>query len=178
MFWSCTGIQGLIVVLFWFVLCLCLEEQSCLQLLLHPSIIITYADYTNQYCVCVWSSTKMMIVKGACVFFSLETDEQVRAFAEKVFASETKDEDIREEVSLFGVADCPILNQELEHHLTVDDDIERRWGKTLQHVTTLKHALPGVYSFIKIPYMSKKCCGQLTIRPICVPSTNCCPKVA
>lgn len=91
---------------------------------IHPSsspMLITPISF-----VCVWSSTKMMIVKGACVFFSLETDEQVRAFAEKVFASETKDEDIREEVSLFGVADCPILNQELEHHLTVDDDIERR----------------------------------------------------
>ncbi|TSO77774.1 AMP deaminase 1 [Bagarius yarrelli] len=50
----------------------------------------------------------------------------MRAFAEKVFASETKDEDVREEISLFGVADCPILNQELAHHVTMYDDAERR----------------------------------------------------
>lgn len=50
----------------------------------------------------------------------------MRAFAEKVFASETKDEDVREEISIFGVADCPILNEELAHHVTMDDDAERR----------------------------------------------------
>lgn len=49
------------------------------------------------------------------------------AIAERVFASETKDEDIREEISLFDVTDdCPILNQELAQHVTDDDDLERR----------------------------------------------------
>lgn len=52
----------------------------------------------------------------------------MRAFAEKVFASETKDEDTREEISLFGVAECPILKHEMSHHVTMDDDLERRWG--------------------------------------------------
>ncbi|XDV49447.1 hypothetical protein PO909_018693 [Leuciscus waleckii] len=56
-----------------------------------------------------------------------ETDDRVRAIAERVFASETKDEDVREEISLFDVADdCPILNQELAYHVSEDDDIEKR----------------------------------------------------
>lgn len=59
-------------------------------------------------------------------FIALETDAHTRAFAEKVFASETKDEDVREEISLFGVSECPILNEELAHHVTMDDDAERR----------------------------------------------------
>ncbi|KAG5838840.1 hypothetical protein ANANG_G00227890 [Anguilla anguilla] len=42
----------------------------------------------------------------------------MRAFAEKVFASETKDEDTREEMSLFDVAeDCPIVQHQLTQHL-------------------------------------------------------------
>ncbi|KAI2661892.1 AMP deaminase 1 [Labeo rohita] len=56
-----------------------------------------------------------------------ETDDRTRAFAERVFASETKDDDVRDEISLFDVAeDCPILNQELAHHVTEDDDAEKR----------------------------------------------------
>lgn len=51
----------------------------------------------------------------------------MRAIAERVFASETKDEDVREEISMFDVAeDCPILNQELAHHVANDDDMEKR----------------------------------------------------
>ncbi|XP_035237912.1 AMP deaminase 1 isoform X2 [Anguilla anguilla] len=47
-----------------------------------------------------------------------KTDENMRAFAEKVFASETKDEDTREEMSLFDVAeDCPIVQHQLTQHL-------------------------------------------------------------
>lgn len=56
-----------------------------------------------------------------------ETDEQMRAFAEKVFACDSKDETVRDEVSLFDVAeDCPILNQEHHKHLSHDDNIEKR----------------------------------------------------
>ncbi|KAM4570670.1 AMP deaminase 1 [Fundulus diaphanus] len=56
-----------------------------------------------------------------------ETDDKMRAFAEKVFASETKDEQVRDEVSLFDVAeDCPILHQEMAHHLHADDNVEKR----------------------------------------------------
>lgn len=51
----------------------------------------------------------------------------MRAFAEKVFASETKDEQVRDEISLFDVAeDCPILHQEMAHHLHADDNAEKR----------------------------------------------------
>uniref|UniRef100_A0A668A6G8 AMP deaminase n=1 Tax=Myripristis murdjan TaxID=586833 RepID=A0A668A6G8_9TELE len=52
-----------------------------------------------------------------------ETDDKMRAFAEQVFASETKDENIRDEISMFDVADdCPILHHEMAHHLHTDDD--------------------------------------------------------
>lgn len=52
----------------------------------------------------------------------------MRAFAEKVFASETKDEHVRDEISMFDVADdCPILHQELAHHLHTEDNAEKRW---------------------------------------------------
>lgn len=51
----------------------------------------------------------------------------MRAFAERVFASETKDDDVRDEISMFDVADdCPILNQELAQHMVEDDDVEKR----------------------------------------------------
>lgn len=60
----------------------------------------------------------------------------MRAIAERVFASETKDEDVREEISLFDVADdCPILNQELAYHVAEDDDIEKRSVQLLFTVT-------------------------------------------
>ncbi|KAG7472716.1 hypothetical protein MATL_G00111810 [Megalops atlanticus] len=65
-----------------------------------------------------------------------ETDEHMRAFAEKVFASETKDEDIREEVSLFDVAeDCPIVHQQITHHLHEEsaESSEKR-KKRMQHI--------------------------------------------
>lgn len=56
-----------------------------------------------------------------------ETDDNMRAFAEKVFASETKDENMRDEISMFDVADdCPIIHNELAHHLHTDDDVEKR----------------------------------------------------
>ncbi|XP_071395187.1 AMP deaminase 1 isoform X1 [Centroberyx affinis] len=56
-----------------------------------------------------------------------KTDDKMRAFAEQVFASETKDEDTRDEISMFDVAeDCPILHHEMAHHLHTDDDAEKR----------------------------------------------------
>uniref|UniRef100_A0AAY4DVJ9 AMP deaminase n=1 Tax=Denticeps clupeoides TaxID=299321 RepID=A0AAY4DVJ9_9TELE len=64
---------------------------------------------------------------SSSVTLPAETDEHMRAFAEKVFASDAKDEDIREEISLFDVAeDCPILNQEHAMHVQADDDVEKR----------------------------------------------------
>ncbi|XP_061656584.1 AMP deaminase 1 [Syngnathoides biaculeatus] len=56
-----------------------------------------------------------------------ETDDKMRAFAEQIFASETKGEDIRDEISVFDVPeDCPILHHEMAHHLHADDDTEKR----------------------------------------------------
>lgn len=69
---------------------------------------------------CYWRDTLFLL----CL---TETDDKMRAFAEKVFASETKDENVRDEISMFDVAeDCPILHQELAHHLQADDDAEKR----------------------------------------------------
>lgn len=60
-----------------------------------------------------------------------ETDDKMRAFAEQVFASETKDENVRDEISMFDVAeDCPIMHTELAHHLHHDDNVEKRWEGT------------------------------------------------
>ena len=56
-----------------------------------------------------------------------ETDDKMRAFAERVFASETKDESVRDEISMFDIADdCPILHQEQAMHLDQDEDEEKR----------------------------------------------------
>lgn len=53
----------------------------------------------------------------------------MRAIAERVFASETKDESVRDEISMFDVPeDCPILQTEMAHHLHTDDDKEKRWA--------------------------------------------------
>lgn len=72
-----------------------------------------------------------------------ETDEHMRAFAEKVFASETKDENVRDEISMFDVADdCPILHHEMAHHLQVDEDCEKR-KKRLQRARNIAVHVPG-----------------------------------
>ncbi len=55
-----------------------------------------------------------------------------------MFASETKDDDVRDEISMFDVADdCPILNQELVYHVTEDDDEEKRSVYKLYNYITL-----------------------------------------
>lgn len=61
-----------------------------------------------------------------------ETDDKMRAFAESVFASETKGEDIRDEISMFDVPeDCPILQNEMAHHLHTEDNTEKRCEESL-----------------------------------------------
>ncbi|XP_063064756.1 AMP deaminase 1 isoform X2 [Engraulis encrasicolus] len=56
-----------------------------------------------------------------------DTDEATLAMAHKVFAADAKDEDKRDEESLFDVAeDCPILKQEHHDHVHHDDNIEKR----------------------------------------------------
>ncbi|KAG7332672.1 hypothetical protein KOW79_004506 [Hemibagrus wyckioides] len=74
----------------------------------------------------------------------------MRAFAEKVFASETKDEDVREEISIFGVADCPILNEELAHHVTMDDDAERRKKHILR-----SQQLEETPTYLEVPHFQR-----------------------
>nr|XP_040050013.1 AMP deaminase 1 isoform X1 [Gasterosteus aculeatus aculeatus] len=65
-----------------------------------------------------------------------KTDDKMRAFAEQVFASETKGEDVRDEISMFDVDDdCPIMHQEMAHHLHTEDDAEKR--KRHQHCRTM-----------------------------------------
>lgn len=48
----------------------------------------------------------------------LEIDEAMRSFAEKVFASEVKDEGGRQEISPFDVDEiCPISHLEMQAHI-------------------------------------------------------------
>uniref|UniRef100_A0A4W6CE54 AMP deaminase n=1 Tax=Lates calcarifer TaxID=8187 RepID=A0A4W6CE54_LATCA len=61
-----------------------------------------------------------------CLYLT-ETDEKMRAFAEQVFASETKDETVRDEISMFDVSeDCPIMHHVMAHHLHTEDDAQKR----------------------------------------------------
>lgn len=47
-----------------------------------------------------------------------EMDESLRSFAEKVFASEVKDEEVRGEISHFDVEEnCPISRKEMTLHM-------------------------------------------------------------
>ena len=72
-----------------------------------------------------------------------ETDDKMRAFAEQVFMSETKSEDVRDEISMFDVAeDCPIMHEEMAHHLHTEDDAAKRWDRR-QHVWSVVIGLHG-----------------------------------
>lgn len=85
-----------------------------------------------------------------------KTDDRMRAFAEKVFASETKDEDTREEISLFGVADdCPILNQELAHHIATDDDLERRKKHMAHAQEAFTSLLEDKPTYLEVPHFQR-----------------------
>uniref|UniRef100_A0A4W5M0E8 AMP deaminase n=1 Tax=Hucho hucho TaxID=62062 RepID=A0A4W5M0E8_9TELE len=77
----------------------------------------------------------------------LITDEHMLAFAEKVFASETKGEGVRDEISMFEVQDdCPILQQEMAHHLHTDEDTEKR--KVLAPVADVLFNIP---TYLEVP---------------------------
>lgn len=85
---------------------------------LHGAFALVLHDVTGAAC------TLKLNVRALCL---AETDDKMRAFAEKVFASETKDESVRDEFSMFDVAeDCPILQNEIVHHLHTDDNAEKR----------------------------------------------------
>ncbi|XP_062316090.1 AMP deaminase 1 isoform X1 [Osmerus eperlanus] len=72
-----------------------------------------------------------------------KTDDRMRAFAEKVFASDAKDENVRDEIDMFDVADdCPILHEEMALHLQTDEDPEKR-KKRLQHCRNITVPVAG-----------------------------------
>ncbi|KAM9369444.1 AMP deaminase 1 [Phaethornis superciliosus] len=74
-----------------------------------------------------------------------EVDEALRSFAEKVFASEVKDEDTRREISPFDVEEiCPISREEMRVHMMLRETsatAEKR-RKRLFHLKTIALAIP------------------------------------
>ncbi|NWS74403.1 AMPD1 deaminase, partial [Crotophaga sulcirostris] len=72
-------------------------------------------------------------------------DEAMRSFAEKVFASEVKDEAIRQEISPFDVEEvCPISRQEMRAHMMLQESsaaTEKR-KKRLLRLKTIALAVP------------------------------------
>uniref|UniRef100_H3BGE3 AMP deaminase n=1 Tax=Latimeria chalumnae TaxID=7897 RepID=H3BGE3_LATCH len=79
-----------------------------------------------------------------CLF--AETDENIRRFAEKIFASDVKDEESRMELDPFDVAEsCPISQQEMREELIQresKESVEKR-KKRLQRSRTISLAIPG-----------------------------------
>ena len=72
----------------------------------------------------------------------------MRAFAERVFASDTKDDTIRDEISMFDVADdCPILHQEMAKHLHADDDTEKRWDQYPRS----NYMVKNTFTYVQVP---------------------------
>ncbi|KAM9519868.1 AMP deaminase 1 [Guaruba guarouba] len=74
-----------------------------------------------------------------------EMDEALRSFAEKVFASEVKDEETRQEISPFDVEEiCPISRQEMREHMILQESVvtsEKR-KKRLFRMKTIALAVP------------------------------------
>ncbi|XP_041278704.1 AMP deaminase 1 isoform X2 [Onychostruthus taczanowskii] len=70
-----------------------------------------------------------------------EMDESLRSFAEKVFASEVKDEEVRGEISHFDVDEiCPISRQEMTLHMMLQEassTVEKRRKKLIRMKTTV-----------------------------------------
>ncbi|NXQ35025.1 AMPD1 deaminase, partial [Alaudala cheleensis] len=70
-----------------------------------------------------------------------EMDESMRSFAEKIFASEVKDEEVRGEISHFDVEEiCPILRQEMNLHMMLQESsatVEKRRKKLTRMKTTV-----------------------------------------
>lgn len=85
-----------------------------------------------------------------------ETDDDMRAFAEQVFASETKDESVRDEFSMFGVAeDCPIFQKEMADHVHTDDNAEKRWDKWMESWLYFTEWKIRLFGASKFPYCLK-----------------------
>ncbi|XP_062365800.1 AMP deaminase 1 isoform X2 [Cinclus cinclus] len=75
-------------------------------------------------------------------------DESMRSFAEKVFASEVKDEEVRGEISHFDVEEiCPISRQEMTLHMMLQESsatVEKRRKKLLRMKTVLAPSMAAV----------------------------------
>ncbi|XP_063306483.1 AMP deaminase 1 [Pelobates fuscus] len=77
-------------------------------------------------------------------------NEEIRSLAEKVFATEVHDEDSKEELNLFDVAEyCPIVQQEMAHQLAVRETKEAQ-DKRKQRLQRLKTIV------IKVPEVEKE----------------------
>ncbi|XP_062461664.1 AMP deaminase 1 isoform X3 [Pezoporus occidentalis] len=80
-----------------------------------------------------------------------EMDEALRSFAEKVFASEVKDEETRQEISPFDVEEiCPISRQEMRKHMILQESTvtsEKR-KKRLFRMKTIALAVPVAHKSI------------------------------
>ncbi|KFV64000.1 AMP deaminase 1, partial [Dryobates pubescens] len=75
-----------------------------------------------------------------------EMDEAIRSFAEKVFASEVKDEEERREISPFDVEDiCPISREEMRVHMIRQESsiTQEKRKKRLLRSQTIAFAVPG-----------------------------------
>lgn len=82
-----------------------------------------------------WQLSTELPARGTCLFQGLgitslwdtellfaEMDESMRSFAEKIFASEVRDEETREEISPFDVEEiCPISRQEMKLHMMLQE---------------------------------------------------------
>ncbi|NXN18445.1 AMPD1 deaminase, partial [Indicator maculatus] len=76
-----------------------------------------------------------------------ELEEAIRSFAEKVFASEVKDEEERQEISPFDVEEiCPISRQEMRVHMMLQESstTQEKRKKHLLRSQTIASAVPGV----------------------------------
>uniref|UniRef100_A0A8C4TNR8 AMP deaminase n=1 Tax=Falco tinnunculus TaxID=100819 RepID=A0A8C4TNR8_FALTI len=74
-----------------------------------------------------------------------EMNEAMRSFAEKVFASEVKDEEIRQEISPFDVEEvCPISREEMRAHMMLQESSAFLPGrrKRLLRLKTIALAVP------------------------------------
>ncbi|CAH2220681.1 AMP deaminase 1 [Pelobates cultripes] len=77
-------------------------------------------------------------------------NEEIRSLAEKVFATEVHNDDSKEELNLFDVAEhCPIVQQEMAHQLAVRETKEAQ-DKRKQRLQRLKTIV------IKVPEVEKE----------------------
>ncbi|NXX26600.1 AMPD1 deaminase, partial [Nicator chloris] len=100
-----------------------------------------------------------------------EMDESLRSFAEKVFASEVKDEEVRGDISHFDVEDiCPISRQQMTVHMMLQessDTAEKRRKKLIRMKTTVlaPPTAPGSAPSLAAPEDASSTCPQYQAVP-------------